>query len=67
MLGHKAVQCSGCGTDLCSPALLCRELASARMQLRSLIGPAEQRYSDAPALAQLQAMHQRVACSESRS
>jgi len=46
------------------PAPLCRELASVRMQLRSLIGPAEQRFGASPALAQLQEMQQRVASSE---
>ena len=48
-----------------SLARLCRELASVRMQLRSLIGPAEQRYGDSPALAQLQEMHERVKAAES--
>ena len=48
-----------------SASLLCRELASVRMQLRSLIGPAEQRYQNTPLLAHLQEMYQRVLSVES--
>ena len=58
-LGVRLSRCA-CVARLTTERCYCRDVAAGRMQLRSLIGPAQQRYEGSPVVAELQTMLHRM-------